>query len=63
MPLVVVGGGQISEDENDLSVEVLDLTQQADCKVTIPGRVNSNDRLQRKAKKCTKYYIIVVLYS
>ena len=37
VPLVVVGGGLILDDEGDLSVEVLDFKENSDCKVDIPG--------------------------
>ena len=40
VPLVVIGGGLILDEDGDVSVEVLDFDQGSDCKVKIPGRVN-----------------------
>ena len=39
VPLVVIGGGLILDEDGDVSVEVLDFNQDSNCKVEIPGKV------------------------
>jgi len=40
VPLVVIGGGLILDEDGDVSVEVLDFDQGSDCKVKIPDMPN-----------------------